>query len=531
MIGGALGRASVARPWVGSVGLRRLRPRGDRDRRHRSARRPVADGGRLGPRNDRRHRDVAGCLLRPRASTGRGRSDRPADRTPPCGRALARSFLTWSAGAVAATTVGVAAGRALRGRYGSVTEGIELPAAVKTVPLPGPQPFSVPGLSEYVTPNADFYRIDTALFVPRVSTDGWSVTVHGMVDHPFELSYDELLAMPMVEEPVTIACVSNEVGGDLIGNAVWRGVPLPMLLERAGVQSGATQIVGRSVDDFTVGFPTELALDGRTALVAVGMNGEPLPVEARLPRSPDRGRPVRLRVGDEVAARHRAHAASKTSTPTGCRAAGRRKARSRPSRGSTFPATVHRSASGRVAVAGVAWAPTRGITAVEVQVDDGGWQPRSAWARSRTTTPGCSGSTTGTRRPGITSCRCVPPTAPVRCRPPTAAPLLRTERPVTTPDGDRRLRARSRPDLNAHGGSNEARRLHHVLARRCSRSPASRSASRAVPPNRARQRTADRGDGVAQHVAPHARRTSRARSCSTTSGRTAASTACTPCRT
>ena len=164
-----------------------------------------------------------------------------------------------------------------------MTEGVELPEPVKTVPLPASQPFSVPGLSPYVTPNADFYRIDTALFVPRVSADGWSVAVHGMVDHPFELTYDELLAMPMVEEPVTISCVSNEVGGDLIGNAVWRGVPLPTLLERAGVQPGVTQIVGRSVDDFTVGFPTELALDGRTALVAVGMNGEPLPAKHGFP--------------------------------------------------------------------------------------------------------------------------------------------------------------------------------------------------------------------------------------------------------
>ena len=122
------------------------------------------------------------------------------------------------------------------------------------------------------------------MFVPRVSPDGWSIAVHGMVDHPFELSYDELLAMPMVEEPVTIPCVSNEVGGDL-GNVVRLDVTLPTLLERAGVQAGATQVVGRSVDDFTVGFPTELALDGRTAVIAVGMNGEPLPAKHGSPRN------------------------------------------------------------------------------------------------------------------------------------------------------------------------------------------------------------------------------------------------------
>ncbi len=284
-----------------------------------------------------------------------------------------RAFLTWSAGATAAATVGVAASRALRGRYGSVTEGIELPAPAQSVPLPGSQPFSVPGLSEYVTPTADFYRIDTALFVPRVSTDGWSLTIHGMVDHPFELSYEDLLAMPMVEEPVTIACVSNEVGGDLIGNAVWRGVPLPMLLERAGVQSGATQIVGRSIDDFTVGFPTELALDGRTALVAVGMNGEPLPSK--------HGFPARLIVAglygyvsatkwlrDIVLTRLEDFDAY--WVPRGWSKEGPIKTESRID----VPRDGASVSSGRVAVAGVAWAPTRGITAVEVQIDDGSWQ-------------------------------------------------------------------------------------------------------------------------------------------------------------
>ncbi len=242
-----------------------------------------------------------------------------------------------------------------------MTEGVELPEPVKTVPLPASQPFTVPGLSPYVTPNADFYRIDTALFVPRVSADGWSVAVHGMVDHPFELTYDELLAMPMVEEPVTISCVSNEVGGDLIGNAVWRGVPLPTLLERAGVQPGATQIVGRSVDDFTVGFPTELALDGRTALVAVGMNGEPLPAK--------HGFPARLIVAglygyvsatkwlrDIVLTRLEDFDAY--WVPRGWAKEGPIKTESRidvPRGGASV-------AAGRVAVAGVAWAPTRGIS-------------------------------------------------------------------------------------------------------------------------------------------------------------------------
>ena len=277
VIGGALGRASIARPWIGSVGFTAFGVVGIAT----GVTDPLADpwlmvaAAVLGT--------VAGIvtlrlLLPAGAPVGSG-----SDTDPTVRAGSRRSFLAWSAGAVAVTTAGVAAGRALRGRYGSVTEGVELPEPVKTVPVPPSQPFTVPGLSPYVTPNADFYRIDTALFVPRVSADGWSVAVHGMVDHPFELTYDELLAMPMVEEPVTISCVSNEVGGDLIGNAVWRGVSLPTLLARAGVQPGGTQIVGRSVDDFTVGFPTELALDGRTALVAVGMNGAPLPAKHGFP--------------------------------------------------------------------------------------------------------------------------------------------------------------------------------------------------------------------------------------------------------
>src|SRR5690606_17154531 len=113
----------------------------------------------------------------------------------------------------------------------------------------------VPGLAPLVTPNEDFYRIDTAFVVPRVDATKWRLRVTGMVDRPYELTFDELVAMASVERSVTLACVSNEVGGRLVGNAVWLGVPLPELLERAGVQAGASQIVGRSVDGFTVGFP------------------------------------------------------------------------------------------------------------------------------------------------------------------------------------------------------------------------------------------------------------------------------------
>ncbi|MEX0668024.1 MAG: molybdopterin-dependent oxidoreductase [Acidimicrobiia bacterium] len=142
---------------------------------------------------------------------------------------------------------------------------------------------SLEGLTPIVVPNADFYRIDTAIVVPRVDLDGWSLAFSGMVDNPYSINFDELMDLPMVERYVTLSCVSNEVGGPLVGNARWLGVSLSDLLDRAGVQAGADQLVARSVDDFTVGFPTAAAYDGREALLAVGMNGEALPLEHGFP--------------------------------------------------------------------------------------------------------------------------------------------------------------------------------------------------------------------------------------------------------
>ena len=146
---------------------------------------------------------------------------------------------------------------------------------------PGPE--TVRGISPLVTPNDKFYRIDTELSVPRIDIEDWRLTIKGMVDNEMEFSFADLLDMGVVEESVTLACVSNRVGGRLVGNAYWLGVPLPDLLEEAGVQSGATQVVGRSVDGFTVGFPTNTALDGRQSMVVIGMNGEPLPAEHGFP--------------------------------------------------------------------------------------------------------------------------------------------------------------------------------------------------------------------------------------------------------
>lgn len=232
----------------------------------------------------------------------------------------------------------------------------------------------VPGISPLITSNADFFRIDTALTVPRIDPATHRVRLSGLVDNPFELTYDELLDLAHTEADITLSCVSNEVGGDLVGTARWLGVPLADLLERAGVQPGATQLVGRSVDGWTSGFPVEAALDGRNALVAVGMNGEPLPIQ--------HGFPVRLVIPGLYGYVSNTKWLSEIELttfedhdaywiPRGWARMGPIKTQSRidvPADNAAVPA-------GTVAIAGVAWSDEHGITDVEVAIDDGPWQP------------------------------------------------------------------------------------------------------------------------------------------------------------
>jgi DMSO/TMAO reductase YedYZ molybdopterin-dependent catalytic subunit len=201
------------------------------------------------------------------------------------GRGVAdrRRFFQFAAAAGGGAAVAAFTGRELLGPSVDVEsqrEAVSLPPTNIDIGVDG---FEVEDLSPLITPNDEFYRIDTALVVPRVDASDWTLSFTGMVDNPFELTFDELVEMATLEEAVTIACVSNEVGDDLVGNAIWRGVPLADLLERAGVQDGATQVIGRSVDNFTTGFPTEVALDGRPAMIAIGMNGEPLPAAHGFP--------------------------------------------------------------------------------------------------------------------------------------------------------------------------------------------------------------------------------------------------------
>ncbi|MCN0177662.1 molybdopterin-dependent oxidoreductase [Salinispora arenicola] len=287
-----------------------------------------------------------------------------------------RRFLAASGlllGAAGAAGVG---GRWLAGRRGvSVArEAVVLPAPASPAPaVPAGADLKVTQLAPYVTPRSAFYRIDTALVVPQVDPATWQLRIHGRVRNPITLSFADLLARPLVERYVTLACVSNEVGGDLIGNARWLGVPLRDLLAEAEPQEGADQVVGRSVDGWTCGTPTAVLRDGRDALLAIGMNGEPLPVEHGFP-----ARMVVPGLYGYVSACKWVTELELTSfadfdaywVPRGWSALGPVKTQSRID----TPRRRNRLVAGEVVVAGVAWAQHRGIRRVEVRVDEGPWQ-------------------------------------------------------------------------------------------------------------------------------------------------------------
>ncbi len=224
----------------------------------------------------------------------------------------------------------------------------------------------------YITPNNSFYRIDTALSVPRIRIDSWAVDIGGRVDNPLRLTYGDLLARPQTERIVTIACVSNEVGGDLIGNAVWQGVLLADLLDEVGVQREATQVFGRSVDGWTCGFPIEMALDGRDAMIAIGMNGERLPLK--------HGFPARMIVPGLYGYVSATKWLSQIELTTWDEAVGywvpRGWARDAPIKTQSridVPRRREKVPAGVTAIAGIAWAQHRGVAKVEVRIDDGPW--------------------------------------------------------------------------------------------------------------------------------------------------------------
>jgi DMSO/TMAO reductase YedYZ molybdopterin-dependent catalytic subunit len=245
--------------------------------------------------------------------------------------------------------------------------------AVAAAPIPQGASLDVKGITPLVTSNANFYRIDTALIVPSIDPAQWSLTITGLVDQEVTLSFDELLALPLEESYATLACVSNYVGGDLIGNALWLGYPIRHLLAKAGVKSGADMVLSRSADGFTASTPLAALTDDRNAILAVAMNGSPLPAE--------HGFPVRMVVPGlfgYVSATKWVTELKVTTfaadaaywTHRGWSALGPVKLSSRidtPRFSENLPA-------GTVTVAGVAWSQHTGVSRVEVQIDDGPWQ-------------------------------------------------------------------------------------------------------------------------------------------------------------
>jgi len=288
-----------------------------------------------------------------------------------------RSFLNALAGtsiaAVVAGTVTTVLTRATAvasGFRGSMT----LPeSTTPSQAIPANASLSVDGISPLVTPNADFYRIDTALTVPAIDPPAWKLRVTGLVEREIEIDFATLLTKPMTERHVTIACVSNNVGGDLIGNALWLGWPVRELLAMAGPKAGADMVLSTSNDGWTASTPLEALTDDRDALLAVGMNGEPLPLE--------HGFPVRMIVpglyGFVSATKWLTELkvtrfADETAywTTRGWSDHGPIKTQSRID----VPRSGRNVQSGNVQFGGVAWAQHRGINRVELRVNRGPWQ-------------------------------------------------------------------------------------------------------------------------------------------------------------
>ena len=286
-----------------------------------------------------------------------------------------RGFMRVAMGTAVVASMSAVGGKLLAGRdrVSAIRASVKIPMPLRRAapPVPAGAELALAGLSPLFVPNAKFYRIDTALVIPQVDTGNWVLEVKGKVARPLKLSYQDLLEMPHIEADVTLSCVSNEVGGGLVGNARWQGVALRELLDRAGVQPGGTQIVGRSVEDFTAGFPTAIGMNTPNAMVAVAMNGEPLPAR--------HGFPARLVIpglyGYVSATKWLASielvdfdAFDGYWIPRGWSKLGPVKTQSR------IDTPGGSARAGRVPIAGVAWAPTRGISKVEINIDGMGWQ-------------------------------------------------------------------------------------------------------------------------------------------------------------
>lgn len=287
-----------------------------------------------------------------------------------------RFFQVIGVSAAGTVLAGLATGviRASVASYQAARDKLKLPAPAQPAPpIPAAAELKVPGLRPLVIPNDQFYRIDTALAVPVTNPDDWRLKITGLVDREVSITMAELLEQPMIERYVTIACVSNEVGGDLIGNARWLGWPVREFLARAGVRQGADMVLSRSQDGFTASTPIEALTDKRDAMIAVGMNGQLLPLE--------HGFPARLIVpglygyvsATKWVTELKVTTFAKDSAYWSSRGWSERGPIKQSSRIDT-PRSGAAVATGEVTLAGSAWAQTKGISAVQVQVDDGPWQ-------------------------------------------------------------------------------------------------------------------------------------------------------------
>jgi DMSO/TMAO reductase YedYZ molybdopterin-dependent catalytic subunit len=300
----------------------------------------------------------------------------PADAAADTPGGSRRRFFT--AAGITATAAGIAAtgGRLLstaRSNIAQARDAVQLPVPVKAAAaVPAGVQSPVPGVAPWVTPNGEFYRIDTALSVPEINVDEWELRVHGLVEEEVRLTFQDLLDADLIESHVTLTCVSNPVGGNLAGNAKWLGLPIREVLKRAKPKDGADMVLSTSVDGFSASTPLEVLQDGRDAILAIGMNDEPLPLE--------HGYPVRMVVPGlygfvsatkwVVDLEVTRFADSKAYwTQRGWSERGPIKTMARVD----VPKSFAKVPAGKVAVGGTAWAQTRGITKVEIQIDNAGW--------------------------------------------------------------------------------------------------------------------------------------------------------------
>ena len=299
----------------------------------------------------------------------------PDDRGASQGPAR-RRFLTTSGIAVVTAAAGALVGRELITRHNvsAARAALRFPKpAVAAPPLPPGANLNIPGLSSFITPNGSFYRVDTALLLPEVDPATWQLRIHGMVQREVTLTFDQLLRRPLIEDYITLTCVSDPVGGPYVGNALWLGASLADLIRQARPLAGADQLLCTSVDGFTSGTPLQIVLDGRDALLTVAMNGQALPVE--------HGFPARMVVpglyGYVSACKWVTDVKVTTFASAYAYWATRGWSQQAPIKTESridVPVSNSTIGPGRTLVAGVAWAQHKGVAAVEVRVDGGPWQ-------------------------------------------------------------------------------------------------------------------------------------------------------------